>query len=109
MDARPAPVARWQQSRRTIWPTAARPCRPWLLGVAAPLPRSVPDVDRGVIYEFAIDRVYIKIDGRLAYLWCAVDAEGEVLDVLVQGKRDKRAALKLTGKLLKKLNLCQTW
>jgi putative transposase len=30
------------------------------------------------------DEVYIKIDGRLAYLWRAVDAEGEVLDVLVQ-------------------------
>ncbi|MGA8292327.1 MAG: DDE-type integrase/transposase/recombinase, partial [Rhodoplanes sp.] len=32
------------------------------------------------------------------YLWRAVDAEGEVLDVLVQSKRDKRAALKLMRK-----------
>jgi transposase-like protein len=38
----------------------------------------------------------------MAYLWRAVDAEGEVLDVLVQSKRDKRAALKLVRKLLKK-------
>ena len=38
----------------------------------------------------------------MAYLWRAVDAEGEVLDVLVQAKRDKRAALKLMRKLLKK-------
>ncbi len=36
------------------------------------------------------------------YLWRAVDAEGEVLDILVQQKRDKRAALKLIRKLLKK-------
>jgi transposase-like protein len=36
------------------------------------------------------------------YLWRAVDAEGEVLDVLVQTKRNKRAALKLMRKLLKK-------
>ena len=36
------------------------------------------------------------------YLWRAVDQEGEVLDVLVQAKRDKRAALKLMRKLLKK-------
>ena len=50
-----------------------------------------------------LDEVYIKIDGRLVYLWRAVDAEGEVLDVL-QSKRDKRAALKLMRKLLKKLN-----
>jgi putative transposase len=51
-----------------------------------------------------LDEVYIKIDGRLVYLWRAVDAEGEVLDVLVQSKRDKRAALKLMRKLLKKMN-----
>ena len=38
----------------------------------------------------------------MAYLWRAVDAEGEVLDVLAQAKRDKHAALKLMRKLLKK-------
>jgi putative transposase len=32
-----------------------------------------------------LDEVYLKIAGRLVYLWCAVDAEGEVLDVLVPG------------------------
>jgi putative transposase len=49
-----------------------------------------------------LDEVHLKIDGRLVYLWRAVDAEGEVLDVLVQTKRNKRAALKLMRKLLKK-------
>ena len=44
----------------------------------------------------------MKIDGRMVYLWRAVDAEGEVLDVLVQAKRNKHAALKLMRKLLKK-------
>ena len=44
----------------------------------------------------------LKIDGRMVYLWRAVDAEGEVLDVLVQSRRNKRAALKLMRKLLKK-------
>jgi putative transposase len=43
-----------------------------------------------------------KIDGRMVYLWRAVDAEGEVLDVLVQSKRNKHAALKLMRKLMKK-------
>jgi hypothetical protein len=38
----------------------------------------------------------------MVYLWRAVDAEGEVLDVLVQSKRNKHAALKLMRKLLKK-------
>jgi len=49
-----------------------------------------------------LDEVYLKIDGRIVYLWRAVDAEGEVLDVLVQPKRNKHAALKLMRKLLKK-------
>src|ERR1700704_829191 len=49
-----------------------------------------------------LDEVYLKIDGHMVYLWRAVDAEGEVLDVLVQTKRNKRAALKLMRKLLKK-------
>jgi len=49
-----------------------------------------------------LDEVYSKIDDRIVYLWRAVDAEGEVLDVLVQAKRYKRAALKLMRKLLKK-------
>ena len=49
-----------------------------------------------------LDEVYLKIDGRMVYLWRAVDAEGEVLDVLVQTTRNKRAALKLMRKLLKK-------
>jgi putative transposase len=49
-----------------------------------------------------LDEVYLKIDGRLVYLWRAVDSEGEVLDVLVQTKRNKAAAFKLMRKLLKK-------
>lgn len=49
-----------------------------------------------------LDEVYLKIDGRMIYLWRAVDAEGEVLDVLVQSKRNKRAALKLMRKLLRR-------
>ena len=38
----------------------------------------------------------------MVYLWRAVDAEGEVLDLLVQSKRNKHAALKLMRRLLKK-------
>ena len=42
------------------------------------------------------------IGGRRMYLWRAVDDEGEVLDILVQQRRDKAAAVKLMRKLLKK-------
>jgi putative transposase len=48
-----------------------------------------------------LDEVYLKIDGRMVYLWRAVDAEGEVLEVLVQSKRNRHAALKLMCKLLR--------
>jgi len=49
-----------------------------------------------------LDEVFVRIGGRQMYLWRAVDAEGEVLDVLVQAKRDTAAARKLMRKLLKK-------
>ena len=68
-------------------------------------PRSRPifaNAGRSRIPIWHLDDVYLKIDGRLVYLWRAMDAEGEVLDVLVQTRRNKRAALKLMRKLLKK-------
>jgi putative transposase len=40
--------------------------------------------------------------GKRMYLWCAVDHEGEVLDVLVQSRRDSRTALRLMRKLLRR-------
>jgi len=46
--------------------------------------------------------MFVKIRGRQMYLWRAVDAEGEVLDFLIQSRRNKAAALKLMRKLLKK-------
>ena len=48
-----------------------------------------------------LDEVFVLINGKRMYLWRAVDSEGEVLDILVQRRRDKRAALKLMRKLLK--------
>ena len=43
----------------------------------------------------------VKIGGKRMFLWRAVDDEGEVLDMLVQERRSKGAALKLLRKLLK--------
>ena len=48
-----------------------------------------------------LDEVLVSIAGKQMYLWRAVDDEGEVLDILVQAKRDKDAALRLMRKLLK--------
>src|SRR5215207_2104154 len=48
------------------------------------------------------DEMVVRIAGKRLYLWRAVDQEGEILDVLVQRRRDKRAAVKLMRKLLRK-------
>ncbi len=49
-----------------------------------------------------LDEMFVSIRGKPMYLWRAVDSEGEVLDFLIQPKRNKAAALKLMRKLLKK-------
>ena len=49
-----------------------------------------------------LDEMVVRIAGKRTYLWRAVDDEGEVLDMLVQRRRDFRAALRLMRKLLKK-------
>ena len=48
-----------------------------------------------------LDEMVVKIAGQRMYLWRAVDDEGEVLDVLVQKRRNKDAALNLLRKLLR--------
>ena len=49
-----------------------------------------------------LDEMVVRIAGRRMYLWRAVDHEGEILDMLVQRRRNKRAALRLLRKLLRK-------
>jgi transposase-like protein len=49
-----------------------------------------------------LDEMVVPIAGKRMYLWRAVDHEGEVLDMLVQRRRDTQAALRLMRKLLKK-------
>ncbi len=48
-----------------------------------------------------LDEMVVRINGERMYMWRAVDKEGEVLDVLVQKRRNKAAAMKLLRKLLK--------
>ncbi len=46
--------------------------------------------------------LFVKVNGKLCYLWRAVDHEGEVLESVVTAKRDKAAALKLLKRIMKK-------
>jgi putative transposase len=49
-----------------------------------------------------LDEMVVRIAGKQVYLWRAVDDEGEVLEILVQRRSDKCAAVKLMRKLLRK-------
>jgi putative transposase len=52
--------------------------------------------------KWHLDEVYIKISGEWQYLWRAVDQDGNVLDILVQSRRDAKAAKRFMAKLMKK-------
>ena len=51
--------------------------------------------------KWHLDEVFLKINGKTSYLWRAVDQHGNVLDILVQSRRNKAAAKKFFRKLLK--------
>jgi putative transposase len=53
--------------------------------------------------KWFIDEVFIRIRGKLHYLWRAVDQDGNVLDILVQSRRNAKAAKRFFRKLLKGL------
>ncbi len=48
-----------------------------------------------------LDEVFVTINGRRQYLWRAVDQDGDVIDILVQSRRNRRAAERFFRKLLK--------
>jgi putative transposase len=56
-----------------------------------------------IICDKSIDEVFLTINGKRHYLWRAVDQDDNVLDILVQSRRNKQAAKKFFRKLLKGL------
>jgi putative transposase len=53
--------------------------------------------------KWHLDEVFLTINGARHYLWRAVDQDGNILDILVQSRRNKKAAKKFFRKLLKGL------
>ncbi len=53
-------------------------------------------------WRWHLDEVFVRINGDTYYLWRAVDHEGEVLEVFVTKKRDRKAALKFLRKAMKR-------
>ena len=76
--------------------------RRWFLKFGAPIARNLRHMRPTPSDYWHFDEMVIVIRRRRHWLWRAVDNEGEVLDFLVQSKRNAKAALKLMRKLLKK-------
>ena len=76
--------------------------RRWMLKFGPALARRLRQRRPRPSNRWHLDEMVVRIAGKRMYLWRAVDHEGEVLDLLVQRRRDCRAALRLMRKLLKK-------
>ena len=53
-------------------------------------------------WRWHLDEVFVEVNGKLCYLWRAVDHEGELLESVVTAKRDKAAAVKFLRRIMKK-------
>lgn len=51
--------------------------------------------------QWFVDEVFVRIDGKLRYLYRAVDQDGQVLDILMQTRRNTKAASRFFRRLLK--------
>ncbi|MFE2091503.1 IS6 family transposase [Streptomyces sp. NPDC059460] len=52
--------------------------------------------------KWPLDEAFLKANGERRYLWRAVDQDGDVLDIMVQAKRDAKAAKRFLAKLMRK-------
>src|ERR1700743_2413856 len=89
-------------------PVSYETIRRWVAHLGPIYARRLRASRPGPTGRWHLDEVFVPIAGQQMYLWRAVDDEGEVLDVLVQSKRDKNAALRLMRKLLKHHGLVPT-
>src|SRR5436190_2920097 len=76
--------------------------RRWVLKFGPLIARKLREARPRPSARWHLDEMVVRIAAKRMYLWRAVDHEGEVLDILVQRRRDKHAALRLMRKLLKK-------
>src|ERR671915_1175834 len=82
--------------------TSYETVRRWVLKFGPMFARNLRRLRPRPTGTWHLDEMVVSIQGRRMYLWRAVDSEGEVLDLLVQPRRDTAAALRLMRKLLKK-------
>jgi putative transposase len=76
--------------------------RRWVLKFGPAFARNLRRLRPRPADTWHLDEMVVSIQDRRMYLWRAVDSEGEILDLLVQPRRDKAAALRLMRKLVRK-------
>ena len=76
--------------------------RRWVLKFGPVFARNLRRLRPRPSAEWHLDEMAVAIAGKRVWLWRAVDHEGEILDILVQPRRDRAAALRLMRKLLRK-------
>src|SRR4028119_99159 len=74
--------------------TSYETVRRWVLKFGPAFARNLRRLRPRPTGRWHLDEMVVSIQGRRMYLWRAVDSEGEVLDLLVQPKRDTKAALR---------------
>src|SRR5215831_18496207 len=87
---------------RMGWRSPYETVRRWVLKFGPLIARKLRQGRPRPSAQWHLDEMVVRIAGKRMYLWRAADNEGEVLDMLVQRRRDTQAALRLMRKLLKK-------
>jgi len=75
--------------------------RYWCRKFGLTFARAIRRRQSNVSTQWHVDEVFLKIGGELHYLFRAVDQDGQVLELLLQSRRNKRVALNFFRKLLK--------
>jgi putative transposase len=75
--------------------------RHWCRKFGTEYARTLKRRERRLGDTWYLDELFVNIQGQRQYLWRAVDQDGDVIDILVQPRRDRRAAERFFRRLLK--------
>ena len=89
---------------KTCWPSGAlrsptRTIRQWCLTFGPNYARTLRRRRGRMGDTWHLDELFVTLKGRQRYLWRAVDEDGDVLDILVQSRRNRRAAARFFSKI----------
>src|SRR6202007_1274849 len=82
--------------------------RRWVLKFGPLIAKNLRAIRPKAYTRWHLDEMVVSLSGKQMYMWGAVDGEGEVLEILVQPRCDKAAALRLLRKLLRRQGFVPT-